>query len=171
MMAALGRNDGCAPGSGFTCGARLVKMPNQRGGRGRSDDLGPSATVYNVLRGLHIIAVIAWMAGMLYLPRLYVYHTRATAGSEMDETFKTMELKLLRMIINPAMFAVLIFGGSLFWVDLQRIGPHFWTQAVDADQARRALCCCSAGTAFLLQRAAGLRGEPEHPLRALLAHE
>ena len=81
---------------------------------------------YNLLRGLHIIAVIAWMAGLLYLPRLYVYHTRATPGSEMDETFKTMELKLLRMIINPAMFAVVIFGGCLVWVDLGRIGPHFW---------------------------------------------
>lgn len=85
-----------------------------------------SATLYNVLRGLHIVAVIAWMAGMLYLPRLYVYHTKAAPGSEMDETFKTMELKLLRMIINPAMFAVLILGGSLFWVDLRRIGSHFW---------------------------------------------
>ena len=81
---------------------------------------------YNLLRGLHIIAVIAWMAGLLYLPRLYVYHTRATAGSEMDETFKEMELKLLRIIINPAMFLVLLFGLSLVVVDLQRLGPNFW---------------------------------------------
>ena len=81
---------------------------------------------YNLLRGLHIVAVIAWMAGMLYLPRLYVYHTRAAAGSEMDETFKVMETKLLRMIINPASFAVLLFGGALVWVDLQRLGPTFW---------------------------------------------
>lgn len=65
---------------------------------------------YDLLRGLHIIAVIAWMAGMLYLPRLYVYHTRATAGSEMDETFKEMERKLLRIIINPAMIATWLFG-------------------------------------------------------------
>ncbi len=85
-----------------------------------------SETTFNVIRGLHIVAVIAWMAGMLYLPRLYVYHTRAAAGSEMDETFKTMEVKLLRMIINPAMIAVFLFGGALFWVDLQRRGPHFW---------------------------------------------
>lgn len=65
---------------------------------------------YDLLRGLHIIAVIAWMAGMLYLPRLYVYHSRAAAGSEMDTTFKEMEVKLLRIIINPAMIATWLFG-------------------------------------------------------------
>jgi protoporphyrinogen IX oxidase len=81
---------------------------------------------YNLIRGLHIVAVIAWMAGLLYLPRLFAYHTRAEAGSEMDETFKVMEVKLLRIIINPAMILVLILGGALVWVDLSRIGPHFW---------------------------------------------
>jgi putative membrane protein len=85
-----------------------------------------SVGFYNLLRGLHIIAVIAWMSGLLYLPRLYVYHTRAEAGSQMDETFKVMELKLLRIIINPAMILVFVFGGTLVWVDLHRIGPHFW---------------------------------------------
>jgi len=63
---------------------------------------------------------------MLYLPRLYVYHTRAAAGSEMDETFKVMESKLLRIIMNPAMVLVLIFGGTLIGVDMQRLGPTFW---------------------------------------------
>jgi putative membrane protein len=82
---------------------------------------------YNLLRGLHIIAVIAWMSGLLYLPRLFAYHTRAEAGSQMDETFKTMEVKLLRIIINPAMVLVVIFGGLLVWVDSTRLGPHFWT--------------------------------------------
>jgi len=81
---------------------------------------------YNLLRGLHIIAVIAWMAGLLYLPRLFAYHTRAEAGSQMDETFKTMEVKLLRIIINPAMILVVIFGGLLIGVDVERLGPHFW---------------------------------------------
>jgi putative membrane protein len=81
---------------------------------------------YNLLRGLHIIAVIAWMSGLLYLPRLFAYHTRAEAGSQMDETFKTMEVKLLRIIINPAMILVLLFGASLVWVDLARLGPAFW---------------------------------------------
>ncbi len=65
---------------------------------------------YDLLRGLHIIAVIAWMAGMLYLPRLFVYHTRAERGSQMDETFQEMERKLLRIIINPSMVATWIFG-------------------------------------------------------------
>ena len=81
---------------------------------------------FNLLRGLHIIAVIAWMSGLLYLPRLFAYHTRAEPGSQMDETFKTMELKLLRIIINPSMILVFVFGGSLVWVDLTRLGPHFW---------------------------------------------
>lgn len=81
---------------------------------------------FNVIRGLHIVAVIAWMAGLLYLPRLYVYHTRAAPGSQMDETFKLMELKLLRVIINPAMVLVLLFGLTLVWIDLQRLGSDFW---------------------------------------------
>ena len=81
---------------------------------------------YNLIRGLHIVAVIAWMAGLLYLPRLFAYHTRAAAGSEMDATFKVMEVKLLRIIINPAMILVFVLGGLLIWVDLSRIGPHFW---------------------------------------------
>jgi putative membrane protein len=81
---------------------------------------------FNLLRGLHIIAVIAWMSGLLYLPRLFAYHARAEPGSQMDETFKIMEVKLLRIIINPAMILVVLFGGSLVWVDLTRLGPHFW---------------------------------------------
>lgn len=72
---------------------------------------------FNLIRGLHILAVIAWMAGMLYLPRLYVYHTRATPGSEMDETFKVMERRLLRGIINPAMILALVFGLGLIMAD------------------------------------------------------
>ena len=70
---------------------------------------------YDLLRGLHILAVIAWMAGLLYLPRLFAYHTRATPGSEMDETFQTMERKLLRIIMNPAMVAAWTFGLLLMW--------------------------------------------------------
>ena len=72
---------------------------------------------YDLLRGLHIIAVIAWMAGLLYLPRIYAYHTRATRGSEMDVTFQTMEVKLYRIIMNPAMIAAFVFGAALIWVD------------------------------------------------------
>ena len=97
----------------------LGQVPGAEQGRGVSE-------YFNLLRGLHIIAVIAWMSGLLYLPRLFVYHTRAEPGSQMDETFKTMEVKLLRIIINPAMVLVVLFGGSLVWVDLTRLGPHFW---------------------------------------------
>ena len=64
----------------------------------------------------HIIAVIAWMSGMLYLPRLFVYHTEAKPGSEGSERFKVMERKLIRAIINPAMIAVWILGPLLAWL-------------------------------------------------------
>jgi putative membrane protein len=72
---------------------------------------------HNLLIGLHIIVVIAWMAGLLYLPRLFAYQTRSAVGSEMDETFKTMEVKLYRIIMNPAMVAVWILGLILVWFD------------------------------------------------------
>ena len=62
------------------------------------------------LKAFHIIAVIAWMAGMLYLPRLFVYHCEAEIGSKQSETFKVMERRLLRAIINPAMIATWVLG-------------------------------------------------------------
>ena len=65
---------------------------------------------YLWVKALHVISIIAWMAGMLYLPRLYVYHCRAEAGSAQSETFKVMERRLLRAIINPAMIASWVFG-------------------------------------------------------------
>ena len=71
---------------------------------------------YDLARGLHILAVIAWMAGLLYLPRLYSYHVKAAPGGEMDQTFQTMERKLLKIIMNPAMIAAWIFGLWLFWL-------------------------------------------------------
>ncbi|GJM03413.1 MAG: membrane protein [Rhodomicrobium sp.] len=61
-------------------------------------------------KALHIISIIAWMAGLLYLPRLYVYHAGAKTGSELSETLKVMERRLLRFIMNPAMIAAWIFG-------------------------------------------------------------
>lgn len=74
-----------------------------------------------VVKAFHIVAVIAWMAGLLYLPRLFVYHTRAVAGSEVDETFQVMERKLLRGIMNPAMIAVIVLGGTLVWLEGWRL--------------------------------------------------
>jgi protoporphyrinogen IX oxidase len=70
---------------------------------------------YDWLKALHVISVIAWMAGMLYLPRLFVYHADAKPGSELSETFKVMERRLLRAITNPAMGAAWIFGLWMAW--------------------------------------------------------
>jgi putative membrane protein len=72
--------------------------------------------MYEWIKALHIIAVIAWMAGMLYLPRLFVYHCAAETGSVQSETFKVMEQRLLRGIINPAMIATWVLGLWLAWL-------------------------------------------------------
>jgi putative membrane protein len=71
--------------------------------------------MYEWLKALHIIAVIAWMAGMLYLPRLFVYHCEADPGSRQSETFKVMERRLLKAIINPAMIVTWALGLWLAW--------------------------------------------------------
>ncbi len=68
---------------------------------------------YLWIKSFHLIAVIAWMAGMMYLPRLYVYHTDAPVGSVQSEKFKLMEGRLLRGIINPAMIVTFLLGGLL----------------------------------------------------------
>ena len=69
--------------------------------------------MYEWAKALHVIAVIAWMAGMLYLPRLFVYHSVTEPGSPQSETFKVMERRLLRAIINPAMIATWVLGLGL----------------------------------------------------------
>ena len=66
--------------------------------------------MYLWIKALHIVAVISWMAGLLYLPRLFVYHAASKKGSEQSETFKVMERRLLRFIMTPAMIATWIFG-------------------------------------------------------------
>ena len=71
--------------------------------------------MYEWVKAFHIIAVVAWMAGMLYLPRLFVYHCEADAGSRQSETFKVMERRLLRLIINPAMIVTWLLGLWLVW--------------------------------------------------------
>ena len=68
------------------------------------------AAVYPWIKSAHIVAVIAWMAGLLYLPRLFVYHTQAPARSDLAATFEILERRLLRGIMNPAMIAALGFG-------------------------------------------------------------
>jgi len=69
--------------------------------------------LYPWVKALHVIAVIAWMAGLLYLPRLFVYHCETAPGSEGDRRFQLMERRLLRQIMNPAMIATYVFGGLL----------------------------------------------------------
>src|SRR6185437_3662467 len=71
--------------------------------------------MYQWILAAHIIAVIAWMAGMLYLPRLFVYHCDAEPGSKQSETFKLMEIRLLHMIISPAMGVVWLLGLYMAW--------------------------------------------------------
>jgi putative membrane protein len=83
--------------------------------------------LYLWLKALHVMAVIAWMAGMLYLPRLFVYHCQAKPGSQQSETFKVMEQKLLTVIINPAMTVTWAVGAWLAYD-----GGHYregWWQA------------------------------------------
>lgn len=72
-----------------------------------------SQDFYLWVKAFHVIAVIAWMAGLLYLPRLFVYHCETTPGSAESERFKVMERKLLRLIVNPSMAAVWLFGLTL----------------------------------------------------------
>ncbi|MEM0899369.1 MAG: protoporphyrinogen oxidase HemJ [Pseudomonadota bacterium] len=75
---------------------------------------------YLWIKALHVIAVIAWMAGMVYLPRLFVYHADALPGGEADETFKVMERRLLKVIMTPAMIISWVLG---LW--LAYSGGHF----------------------------------------------
>lgn len=106
---------------------------------------------------LHVIAVIAWMAGMLYLPRLFVYHAEAKSGGELSETLKVMERRLLKAIINPSMIATWVLGVMLFfhlgawtfgWMHAKLLlvivlsGVHGafarWRKDFEADRNRRA---------------------------------
>ncbi len=110
---------------------------------------------YLWVKALHVISVIAWMAGMLYLPRLYVYHCAAEPGSVQSETFKVMERRLLRAIINPAMIASWVFGlmlvahlglwdqgwmlakfGLLIALQLSHVGFARWRRQFERDQNR-----------------------------------
>ncbi len=88
------------------------------------------AAYFDWIKALHIIAVIAWMAGLLYLPRLFIYHCQTDAGSDKSETFKVMERRLLRAIMNPAMMVVWVTGPVLAWVGDYWLSPWFMTKLV-----------------------------------------
>jgi putative membrane protein len=103
--------------------------------------------MYLWLKALHIIAVISWMAGMLYLPRLFVYHCDAEPGSKQSETFKVMERRLLKAIINPAMIATWLLGLWLIWL----MGKDAFLQAGWL-QAKLALVIAMSGLHGLLVR-------------------
>jgi putative membrane protein len=115
------------------------------------------ADYYFWIKALHIISVIFWMAGMAYLPRLFVYHAESEIGSEKSETFKIMERRLLRGIINPAMGATFLFGGLMLAINPGLFLDHWmqvklvlilamsvlhgmfsaWQKAFEADKNRR----------------------------------
>ena len=84
--------------------------------------------IYLLLKSLHIIAIIAWMAGLLYLPRIYVYHCQTTYGSDAHEKFVQMEYRLLKYIMNPAMIISWILGIGLIQTLGQEDATQFWLQ-------------------------------------------
>lgn len=90
--------------------------------------MGVGSTGYGLLLAFHLFAVIAWMAGMFYLPRLYVYHADAPAGGEASETFKVMERRLLRGIMNPAMIMAWAAGLGLVWFGGWGASPWLWVK-------------------------------------------
>src|SRR5260370_10083357 len=83
------------------------------GGAGRCRLMEFLTAAYPWIKAFHIVSVIAWMAGLLYLPRLFVYHAAEPIGSATAATFKLMQRRLLRGIMSPAMLAILVFGGLL----------------------------------------------------------
>ncbi len=86
-------------------------------------------SIYDWLRALHVIAVISWMAGMLYLPRLFVYHADAKPGSEQSETFKIMERRLYKYIMTPAMIVTWLAGLSMLYANPGLLSGQGWMHA------------------------------------------
>jgi putative membrane protein len=103
---------------------KMVALYLPGGGNPMSEFLG---AVYPWLKAVHIISVISWMAGMLYLPRLFVYHCTAEPGSALSETLKVMESRLQRVIMTPAMAVTWLFGLLLLASPMIDISEH-WLQ-------------------------------------------
>jgi len=114
---------------------------------------------YNWVKAFHLIAVISWMAGLLYLPRLFVYHADAEKGSELSETLKIMERKLLRIIMNPAMAITWVLGLSMLFASPVLLSSGGWMHIKLA-----AVVLLSAFHGFLAhRRKVFLRDENEKP--------
>lgn len=84
--------------------------------------------LYDWLKVLHIVAVISWMVGLFYLPRLFVYHADAETGSEPSETFVVMERRLIKVIMNPAMMVSWVVGLWLAWSGFAFLGVWLWVK-------------------------------------------
>lgn len=86
---------------------------------------------YEWIKAAHVVSMVAWMAGMLYLPRLYIYHAEAAEGSDKDKTFQVMERRLLRGIMNPALILAFLTGLSLAYIyGFAALGPWFHVKAL-----------------------------------------
>ena len=107
-----------------------------------------SELLYTGFKALHVIAVISWMAGLLYLPRLFIYHVSAEPGGEADKTFTVMEAKLLRIIMTPAMIVSWGAGVVLIW-QLYRFDISIFPYWL---QAKILLVMAMTGFHFLLAR-------------------
>ena len=118
--------------------------------------------LYLWVKAIHVIAVISWMAGMLYLPRLFIYHTGAEPGSVQSETFKVMEQRLLRVIINPAMMVTWVFGSV---AGLERL----WLLRRMAAREDRAGGCIVRRAWLSLWCGAQIRRGPQRQIGASLA--
>ena len=85
-----------------------------------------TATAFVWIKALHVISIMSWMAGLLYLPRLFIYHCEAEKGSDKSETFKIMERRLLRAIMNPAMIVSFITGGLMAYSYSSFLATETW---------------------------------------------
>ena len=126
-----------------------------------SDRAKPAAPVtghpemYEWIKALHVIAVISWMAGMLYLPRLFVYHCEAEVGSKQSETFKVMERRLLKAIINPAMIVTWLAGIYLAWAG------HWYLSGLVSRKASTGADACLAVHGFFARCVADFCRRPQ----------
>jgi protoporphyrinogen IX oxidase len=117
------------------------------------------------IKALHIVAVIAWMAGLFYLPRLYVYHVRSAVGSETDQLFKVMEGRLVRVIMRPACVVALLAGSALVYFGQFDLGA-FWL-VLKLLGVVALLCYHGLLEHYLKLFARGWRGRPERYFRMI----